>query len=119
MKDRILLVGDDRILLSTRAAIVSKRWSAECASAKNSLQALRKKPFDLIILCHSLETVDRASLVHAVRQHFPDIPILALERAQETATHLPVDARAVSSEGPLEMCNAIEALLNKKKSRVA
>src|SRR6266702_3120365 len=100
MKNRILLVGYDRALLTTRASIVNTRWSAESASPKDVLPFLREDSYDLLVLCHSLEPAESTSLIQSVKENFPAIRILALEKSRGTASHLNADATAVSAEGP-------------------
>jgi hypothetical protein len=117
MDRRILLVGNDRTLLTTRASIVNTRWSAENTFPKDVLSVLGQKDFNLVILCHSLEPKESESLIRLVKENFPEIRILALEKSRGTASHLEVDATAVSVEGPTEMFTQIEALLDEENPR--
>jgi DNA-binding response OmpR family regulator len=56
----ILLVGQDSRLLSTRAAVLEKKTGANviCCRASEALKLVRLKPFDLVVLCHSLVKED-------------------------------------------------------------
>lgn len=114
MDRRILLVGHDRTLLRTRSSIVNTRWSAENTSPKDVLAVLSQKDFDLVILCHSLESKEGESLIRLVKENFPKIRILALEKSRGSASHLNADATAVSVEGPTEMFHQIEVLLDEE-----
>jgi hypothetical protein len=119
MKRRILLVGHDRTLLTTRASIVNTRWSAENASPREVFSFLDQEPFDVMILCHSLEHAESASLIRLVKQNFPETRILALEKSRGTASQLEADATAVTVEGPTEMCSQIQTLLGEQNPRIA
>jgi len=46
----ILIVGDDPILLETRAHLLQD-WQASTTTSKGSVEAIRAKSYDLIIFC--------------------------------------------------------------------
>jgi DNA-binding NarL/FixJ family response regulator len=111
MKRRILAVGHDQMLLSTRVSVLNARWFAKAVSPRETLDALRKESFDLIILCHSIPIRETASLVKTVRKNFPNVRILTLETSAGSASHLNVGATAVTTNGPSQMLDEIEKLL--------
>jgi DNA-binding response OmpR family regulator len=76
---RILLAGDDLRLLETRAAVLEKTGSeVRWASRMEAEFFLRKEPFDMLILCHTLPAEQRNRLMMFARHRWPKIYILQL-----------------------------------------
>lgn len=111
MKRRILAVGHDQLLLSTRVSVLNARWFAKAASPREALDALRAESFDVMVLCHSIPIRETTSLVKTVRKNFPNVRVLALETSAGSAAHLDVGATAVTTNGPSQMLDEIEKLL--------
>ena len=111
MTARILSVGDDEDLLSTRLAVLQTRWSAKSTDCAGALKFLQSEAFDLLLLCHSIPEEEAKSLVQAVRKNFPAARILALETSPGSANSLGACATAVTAHGPSSMLDKIAALL--------
>lgn len=111
MKGKILAVGNDEMLLSTRVSILETRWFAKAARPSETLNILQKEPIDIVVLCHSIELSEAGSLVEAIRQRWPGVRILALERVAGAADELSACATAVAANGPSSLLNALERLL--------
>ena len=80
----VLLVGEDQILLRTRAAVVRTTGAATlCSDQSSALAVLRKHPCELVILCHTLRPELRSSIAGAIHSHWPDTSILLLSSARE------------------------------------
>lgn len=80
-------------------------------SSKDALSLLKKEPFDILVLCHSIRCEEAISLVGSVQSDFPKVRILALERQRGSRAYLSSGATAISSSDPLKMLTAIERLL--------
>lgn len=57
LKARILLVGDDDILMETRKLLLSN-WEVSTMKIRSALAAPPAEPFDLLILCQTVRTPD-------------------------------------------------------------
>lgn len=112
MKGRVLAVGDDQSLLSTRLDVLNTKWSARIASSKDALAFLKEESFDVLVLCHSIHSTEAISLVTSVQRDFPEVRILALEELPGSRAHLNPNATVVSAGGPTKMFDAIEKLLS-------
>lgn len=99
------------MLLSTRVFILNTRWIAKAAYPREISDILDKEPFDVVVICHSVEPSEAVSLVEAIRKERPAIRILALETLPGAAAGLDVAATAVTTSGPSNMLAAIENLL--------
>jgi len=67
MKERILLVGEDRILLETRALLLAE-WSATIASTKEALATIEQEPFDIVIIGQLVPEPAITQLIIAARK---------------------------------------------------
>jgi CheY-like chemotaxis protein len=75
---RILLAGSDSRLLSTRAAVLSKTGATVVyANPTEALEILEgNEPFDLVVLCHTLDDRDAVAIVDKAHQKIPGVKIL-------------------------------------------
>src|ERR1035441_9518508 len=75
----VLLVGEDEILLNTRAAVVRTTGaSTVCSLTTSALTVLADAVCDRVILCHSVPDYVCSTLVEIIRRHWPDTRILRL-----------------------------------------
>ena len=82
MKASILIVGDDPVLLHTRAELL-RDWQIAAASSREAEQAILAQPYDLLILCQTVQqTVGRALIGQALHVH-PECRILTIRSAEE------------------------------------
>ena len=82
MKERILLVGDDSNLLATRALLLAE-WQTSTTHSNEALSCVRASHYDLLVLCHSVETSTVKSIVAQVRQAPMPPKILAVSQDGE------------------------------------
>jgi DNA-binding response OmpR family regulator len=82
MKERILLVGDDSNLLATRALLLAK-WQTSTTPSNQALGYVRSERFDLLVLCHSIETETVKAIVAQVSQISMPPKILAVSHDGE------------------------------------
>ncbi len=93
----VLLVGEDDILLYTRAAVL-RRTGADVATCdpRMALETQADCRCELVVLCHSVSEARSASLATAIRRNWPETSILQVT-ADQKAGGLPlnnaVDAR--------------------------
>ena len=67
MKASILIVGDDPVLLHTRAELL-RDWHIVSASSREAEEAILARPYDLLIFCQTVqEKVGRSLIGHALR----------------------------------------------------
>ena len=82
MKERILLIGDDSNLLSTRALLLAE-WQTTAIHSHDALSSVSSGNYDLIVLCHSIETDTVKAIVAQVRQAKTPPKILAVSHDGE------------------------------------
>jgi CheY-like chemotaxis protein len=82
MNEKILLVGDDRNLLETRALILAD-WTTEIVDSRRALERLGSEIFDVVIVGQSAPRVTVTQLVHLSRQLVPSPSVLLLRFADE------------------------------------
>jgi DNA-binding response OmpR family regulator len=75
----ILLVGEDDILLRTRAAVLNTTAAETIASnSASALAIVNSRPCDLLLLCHSVPEHLAAGLIAAFSSRWPTTPILRM-----------------------------------------
>lgn len=80
----ILAVGQDEGLLSTRSAILRKCNAAVVAArAPEAIQILKAQQFDLVVLCHTVTSVDMNELASLAHHQANDIQVLEILKASE------------------------------------
>jgi hypothetical protein len=90
-----LLVGEDETLLSTRAAVLHKT-GAEIVPVDPLRIGEHGFPyFDLLVLCHSLQTQTALAIAVGARKRWPGIQILQLVRFEFEKTGRETHADAV------------------------
>jgi DNA-binding NtrC family response regulator len=80
VKKSILIVDDDRIVLDSCKRILEAEGYATAltSSAKEALQALEKKNFDLLLVDVIMPEYDGMYLIGNVKERRPDLPILVM-----------------------------------------
>jgi CheY-like chemotaxis protein len=102
---RILLAGSDCRLLATRAAVLAKTGAdVVYRSTMETINILDREPFDLVVLCHSLQREDVAVIVDKVHQKIPGAKILMVTSAldgYELYPNTKIDATSIPEPGHL------------------
>lgn len=76
---KILLVGNDLRLLTTRAAVLAKtKASVIYCNALEAEQIFQSDSFDLIVLCHTLTGEQSAEVTGIANQKLPGTKILMI-----------------------------------------
>ena len=82
MKATILIVGDDPILLHTRAELL-RDWHIAAASSREAKEAILARPYELLIFCQTVQEKVVRSLIDQALQVHPESRILTIRSADE------------------------------------
>lgn len=109
MKASILIVGDDPVLLHTRAELL-RDWQIASASSREAEEAILAQPYDLLIFCQTVqENVGRTLIGQALRLH-PECRILTIRSAGEQ--HLGSQTYQVELNNPGGLRSTVAKLLD-------
>ena len=83
MHNKVLVCGNDRLLLQTREAVLRlAEFDVACVEGvKDLYQTLERDHPDLLILCFSLKSEDKKDVVGLARERSPETKILAIAGA--------------------------------------
>lgn len=115
-RTKILSVGYDDVLLSTRTALLEREgYSVTSANTfREGLQRLKIHPYDLVILCHGIARKDRDEFARIVKLTHANAAVLMLELTNFEARQW-ADAVA-SSASPEEFLSSVSNLLSSRES---
>ncbi len=82
MRSRILLVGEDSMLLATRALLL-KEWGPMTVGAREAGDALRAQRYDVVILGQLVPVESARALIEQARSQNPPPAILAIRNTGE------------------------------------
>ena len=82
MKALILIVGDDPILMRTRAELL-RDWQITTVSSRNAEEALRSRPYDLVILSQTVQETQARTLIAQALELDPNPRILAIRSGDD------------------------------------
>jgi hypothetical protein len=83
----ILLVGEDRHILASRAWLMEKiGGKLTCCQAAEFPGCLQQQCFDLIVLCHTLDASSKTSITEEIRRLCPESRILLVIRENHPAS---------------------------------
>jgi len=105
----ILLIGEDSHLLETRAALLADEANIIGKTPKMLTAAWPDGPFDLVILCHSLDDDVRLKVIRSTRQKWPAAKVLQVE--PDFGSILPTEADAVTVATPKQLLRAAKGML--------
>ena len=80
MKERILLVGEDPLVLATRALLLSD-WETETVNSYGAMERIRNAEFDLVIIGHTIPQLGAHVLIDRLKELSPPPEILAIRIA--------------------------------------
>jgi len=99
--------GDQKLLASQAATIQNAGHTVQTALGRKSVEeTIRREPFDLVIVGHTLNKNDRHHLPYIVKKARPEARVLVLH---SSGSHPGVDAE-------LDTPHSIEAILQKISS---
>jgi DNA-binding NtrC family response regulator len=82
MKALILIIGDDPVLLRTRAELL-RDWQITTVSSRDAAEALRSRPYDLVILSQTVQEAQARSLIAQALELDPNPRILAIRSGDD------------------------------------
>jgi hypothetical protein len=85
----ILMVGDDPLLLETRAYLL-RDWKVFTTTSHRAIEVIRSTAHDLIIFCQTISDETAHTLIHYARGMNPNVATLAI--------HLPGQPRRLDVE---------------------
>ncbi len=100
MKASILIVGEDPVLLHTRAELL-RDWHIVAANSREAAEAILARPYDLLILCQTVQEMVGRSLIDQARQLHPGCRILTVHSAEERHLGLPTYQVELNNPGGL------------------
>jgi CheY-like chemotaxis protein len=77
MKAAILIVGDDPVLLETRAELL-KAWQVSTTTCQHAVEEIRSQCYDLIIFCQTIPDETAQTMVNQARKLNPSVKALAM-----------------------------------------
>jgi hypothetical protein len=107
--NRILLVGTNKSLLVTRAAVLSTTGALVAHTTELSLP--KGQPFDLLVLCHTLMRETAFGLSLAARTRWPQVRILQIVHYQFEAADA-IYANDACTAKPDELVRHVKRLLD-------
>jgi DNA-binding NarL/FixJ family response regulator len=115
MKQRVLIIGWDEILVQTRVDLLGTRYEAVAAKPDQAVRLLSEPGYDLLLVCSSVPNDEAEILTREAHQTFPQLLIVRLTSFDTPFTEklfahevLPLDFR------PDVWMNAIGKLLTPK-----
>ena len=112
MKHKILSIGQDAVLLETRARILASRYESEIEDSSRALERLRQEHFDLLLVCHSTPHDEASAIICAAHEEFPHLYIVRLLSASSPFVAKPVAHRVVTVDfHPQQWIKAVDELL--------
>lgn len=96
MKERILIVGDDPILLRTRADML-RDWQTTAVSSREAPEAILTRNYDLLIFSQTVHELLARKLIAQALKLNPDSRILSIYAGE--------DRKLGSSAYQVDLCN--------------
>ena len=111
----ILLVGEDALLLESRALLLRSTGAATItASMYQFARESTAEGVDVVVLCHTIPAALRAAMSEDARRRWPDIPVVQVLKnefeAEPTLRH--ADGIVLSGE-PAKLVRCASELLNR------
>lgn len=118
---RVLVVSRDEMLLRTREMILGAFFQVERAGRFVEARALlNTKAFDLIVLCHSLSSIECEQLAQLARKQAPRTQILAMSPSSRASVLPWADKQLGVDAGPyglVKKCAEMLGFVLKSKAR--
>ena len=88
MKALILIVGDDPVLLRTRAELL-RDWQITTVNSRDAGEALRSRPYDLVILSQTVQETQARSLIAQALELDPESQDIGDSLRRRSAAWIP------------------------------
>ena len=103
MKALILIVGDDPILLRTRAELL-RDWQITTASSREAGEVLRSRPYDLVILSQTVQENAGQELNRPGTGTGPESPDIGDSLRRRSAVRIPYLPGGPEQPGWVAVC---------------
>jgi DNA-binding NtrC family response regulator len=100
VKARILIVGDDPVLMHTRAELL-RDWQITTALSRHAEEAMRARNYDLLILSQTVQETRAKSLIAQAMELQPNPRILAIRSEEDRQFGSPTYQVDLSNPGGL------------------
>jgi DNA-binding NtrC family response regulator len=106
---KVLQIGNDSLLMQSRTGLLAAAGLQvlNLSGRAEALDRIPSVPWDLAILCHTLNRADRAAIVEALRRRNPRAPILLVARRVYTPPGESSAFDSVLSPTPARMIAAL------------
>jgi DNA-binding NtrC family response regulator len=108
VKASILIVGDDPILLHTRAELL-RDWQIVTANSREAKEAILTRTYDLLIFSQTVQEKVVRGLIDQARQLHPKSRILAIRSGEER--HAGLSTYQVELNNPGGLRSAVAKIL--------
>jgi CheY-like chemotaxis protein len=82
MISAILIVGDDPMLLQTRAELL-REWQVSTSTSQRAFQAVQAAAYNLLIICQTVSDTVAGQLIDKARQMNPYVLTLAFSQVDQ------------------------------------
>jgi hypothetical protein len=89
VKAWILIVGDDPVLLHTRAELL-RDWHIATALSREAGEAMRARKYDLLIFSQTVQEATARTLIAQARELCPNSRILAIRSGEDRHLESPI-----------------------------
>jgi DNA-binding NtrC family response regulator len=100
MKALILIIGDDPVLMRTRAELL-RDWQVTTVNSRDAGEALRLRPYDLVILSQTVQEAQARSLIAQAQELRPSPRILAIRSGDSQQLESPTYQVDLNNPGGL------------------
>ncbi len=100
MKALILIIGDDPVLLRTRAELL-RDWQITTVNSRDAGEAMRLRPYDLVILSQTVQETQARSLIAQALELDPNPRILAIRSGEDRQLGFPTYQVDLNNPGGL------------------
>jgi hypothetical protein len=115
MTAAILIVGDDLVLLQTRADLL-REWRVSTATSNRAFQAVHSAAYDLLIVCQTISDLAAGQLIDEARKLNPNVLALAISQVGQKRD-LNVELFEVQLTAPDRLRRVVTYLLQQADSR--
>jgi CheY-like chemotaxis protein len=110
----ILIVGDDPILLQTRAELL-REWQVSTSTSQRALQAVHAAAYNLLIICQTVSDTTARQLIDRARHMSPFVLALAISQVGQER-NLNVELFEVQLNDPGRLRRVVTDLLQQADS---
>lgn len=108
----ILLVGEDSVLVATRAAVLSRTGAKViCFPSAASPDQVVDHDIAVVILCHTLQQEAARKFIAATARHWPQARLIRLLPGIGHYPALACESNVVNLEGPSQLLDRVREIL--------